>query len=849
MHPDLLRLNVRKRRARLHFDGRALFLVDDAELMRRQLAGEDLEWTEDVRAKLRDQISTDEITPAYICYYFDETLGQFPYLGLRAGDDAPVERGSVKNGGFVCSVSGRRRGKGSSREQSPYAELMAGIRVVIAENIERIYNENCQNLGILTSTDFSLIDRIRRGEEIPIDEFTRGVDPITREIIEYGGLFEYNVARLQGKVTVPSVESQRDVPQSTDTAPGVTADEVARGSAADASAGRSVIEGTGVAPREAETGEVAGAAEPLDAEDVRQRRGAGDYQAGDDAPEITAEALAANAQPSNLPPAQATPGPVGAGSREDQPSPTPSPDAASSGGELLKAPSPDIEPSHSPDDSTDEARSEWPDGAQAGHVRAPQRRPMTIAEKIFARHWVVDAAKGEYGVAWVQPGHSGFVLTDYRFSHEYVTPMAAIFFEEKLGPDAKVTDPGSVIMFRDHLTYLHQVMPPDRVQLGLLDVARQLKDKQQEFAEKQGIRLYGERLGARLGSEAICHSKMLESYAEPGMLIVGTDSHTPHSGAIGCIAFGVGTTAICNSWITKDVRVSVPPSFKVVMRGKKPANVTAKDFMLEILRHPYVCDGSAIGQIIEYAGEAVEALSVDERATMTNMAAEVGAFTGIVAPDAKAVEFLVQSRGLDRARAELLCEGLASDSDAEYVKVIEIDASQIRPMVALPGDPGNGLYIDELGPEPVRVETAYAGSCTAGKKEDMDMYAAVLGEARAQGLGVHPAVKLYIQCGSQEVREYCERAGYLDLFDWMGATFIEPGCGACIAAGPGTSTRADEVTISSQNRNFPGRSGPGRLYLASPYTVAASAVAGYITAWERGVPIRPLEAGEPVGAA
>src|SRR5690606_7611833 len=165
-------------------------------------------------------------------------------------------------------------------------------------------------------------------------------------------------------------------------------------------------------------------------------------------------------------------------------------------------------------------------------------------------------------------------------------------------PDARVTDPESIIMFRDHLTFLHEVMPPERVQLGLLDVARQLEVQQRELAEKQGIKLCGERLGLRLGSEAICHCKILEDYGEPGMLIVGTDSHTPHSGAIGCVAFGVGTTAIFNSWITKDVRVAVPPSFKVVVRGKKPANVTAKDFMLEILRHPYIRDGHAIGQII-----------------------------------------------------------------------------------------------------------------------------------------------------------------------------------------------------------------------------------------------------------
>jgi 3-isopropylmalate/(R)-2-methylmalate dehydratase large subunit len=491
MQDELAKIRVAKRPTHLRFEGRVLFLVDDADLVRRQLEGEDIELTEALRASLRDQISTDEITPAYICYYFDETLGQFPYLGLRAGGEFPVQRGLVKKGGFVCSVSGKQRGKGSSREQSPYAEMMAGIRVVIAENIERIYNENCQNLGILTSTDFSLIERIRNGEEIPLEAFTAGVDPITREIIEYGGLFEYNVARLQGHVTIPPVHSQLE-----------------SGSRPDSSS---------------------------DSDEVRRMRGASDPDPHPDrwTPEDAAIQVAATSQPT------------------DRGVPEP------------------------------------------GQVNEPRRgrRPMTIAEKIFASRWVVDASKARFGVPWVQPGDSGFVRTDLRFSHEYVSPMAAIFFEEKLGADAKVTEPESILMFRDHLTYLHEVMPPERVQLGLLDVARQLEVKQREFAARQNIRLYGERVGARLGSEAICHSKVLESYAEPGMLIVGTDSHTPHAGAAGCIAFGVGTTAIFNSWITKDVRVSVPPSFRVVVRGQKPTNVTAKDFMLEILRHPYIKDG------------------------------------------------------------------------------------------------------------------------------------------------------------------------------------------------------------------------------------------------------------------
>ena len=154
-------------------------------------------------------------------------------------------------------------------------------------------------------------------------------------------------------------------------------------------------------------------------------------------------------------------------------------------------------------------------------------------------------------------------------------------------------------------------------------------------------------------------------------------------------------------------------------------------------------------------------------------------------------------------------------------------------MMALPGDPGNGLDVDEAR-QRIRVDIAYAGSCTAGKKGDMDMYARVLREAAERGERVASWVRFYIQCGSQDVKRYCEENGYLELFRQVGATFLEPSCGACINAGPGVSKTRDEVTISAINRNFPGRSGPGQLYLANPYTVAASAIAGYITTWEPG---------------
>jgi 3-isopropylmalate/(R)-2-methylmalate dehydratase large subunit len=678
---SLLDRKIEKRPGRVRLQGRILFLTEDPELIKRQLAGADLPWDTKNPAnnpKLRDDISTDEITPAHYCFYFDETLGEIPYLGLKCGDQHPIGRSEVKKGGFVCAVSGKRRGKGSSREQSPYAEMCAGIQLVIAENIERIYKQNCQNLGLLTSTNFSLIEKVRAGEEIPLTEFTAGEDEITRQVIEYGGLFPFNVARLQKRVFLPAIKT------------------------------------------------------PM--------------------------------------------------------------------------------------------------------------RPMTIAEKIFARHMLdpkndnggtgVPARPAEQSSAAgaVKPGDTGFARADLRFSHEYVTPMAAIFFERYVGKDAKVNDPASILFFRDHLTFLDEVISEEKKKLGLLDLATQLKLKQQDFAAKQGIKLHGE-LKDRKGSEGICHSIVLESYALPGQLNIGSDSHTPHVGAIGCVAFGIGTTDVFNSWITKDVRVKVPESVKIVIRGKKHPNVTAKDFILKILSLDYVRHGKALAKVMEYAGEAIEELSVDERATMTNMAAEIGGFTGIVAPDRKAVNFLVERRGMDRMKAESLIEGLYSDPDAQYAHTIELDAAEITPMVATPGDPGNGKYVRELN-TPVPVELAYGGTCTAGKNEDMDMYARVLADALKQGKRVAGSVKFYIQFGSQETRDYCIRKGYLDVFQKAGAHMIEPSCGACINAGPGVTTRPEQVVISAQNRNFPGRSGPGQMYLASPLTVAASAVAGYIVEYE-----------------
>src|SRR5260370_6054067 len=309
---------------------------------------------------------------------------------------------------------------------------------------------------------------------------------------------------------------------------------------------------------------------------------------------------------------------------------------------------------------------------------------MTIAEKIFAKHMLND--KGEPGVAYVKPGDSGFARTDLRFSHEYVTPMAAIFFEHFVGKDAKVNDKSSILFFRDHLTFLDEVLSEEKRKMGLLDLAGQLKLKQEDFAKKQSIKLHGE-LKDRKGSEGICHSVIAETYALPGQMNISASSRTPHVGAVGCIAFGIGTTDIFNSWITKDVRVKVPQSVKVVIRGKRKSNVAAKDFILLILATDYVRSGKALAKVMENSGEAIEELTVDERATMTNMAAEIGGFTGIVAPDAKVADFLAERRGLERSQGNPRMEGLSSDPEAEYAHVIELNADAIFPTVATHRDP------------------------------------------------------------------------------------------------------------------------------------------------------------------
>src|SRR5882672_7206564 len=648
----------------VRFTGRILFLTEDTSLIRAQLGavGDERERLEAELATrllnddlpLMSNISTDEITPGWVCFYYDETLGQYVYVGMR---DAAVKKDEVKNGGFAVVVSGLSKGCGSSRETAPYAEKAAGIQLVIAKSIEKIYGQNSQNIGLLTSTDLGLVERIRSGEPVQLDEFTNGLDPISRDIVEYGGLFNYNKARLAGEVVPPPV--------------------------------------------------------------------------------------------------------------------------------------------------------------------ATEARPMTIVEKIIARHVFVRA--GEVGVAAVKPGDALFAVADVRFSHEYVTPMAESLLKQALGPDARVTEPESVFAFRDHLTFLSKVMSPKHREMGLLEKAEGLATTQEEFTTKQGIRLYGE--NPEGGSEAICHNAVVEDLALPGQIVIGTDSHTCMAGVLGCFAFGVGSTDMANAWFAKDIRIRVPETVRYVLQGRKRPDVAAKDVMLVILASDYMKTSKGIGKVLEFAGDDLKNWPMDERATLTNMAVEAGGTTGIIEPDEATLNYIVKMRGLDRE--EVRKGFIYSDTDAEYAAVFEIDLDDVHPMVALPGDPRNGIPIDELTEE-VRIDAAYGGSCTGGKMADMGMYATILKNALSRGKRVAPGVHLYLQFGSQKIKQYARSKGYIEIFTEAGAELIDPSCGACINAGPGASKTAETVTVSAQNRNFHGRSGPGKLYLASPYVVAASAIAGKI---------------------
>lgn len=655
---------------------RVLYLSQDPALIRRQLAGETL--SRDQAGPLRDDVSTDEITPVHILSHYDDKLGDFAHTGLRCGHDNPIARRALRNAGFQVLVGGRRYGKGSSREHSPTAEKLAGVQLVIAESFERIYRQNADNIGLFTSTDFGLLDRMARGEALTLTDLVQGREALAASVLEAGGLLRWGQRFLTG----------------VDSAAGATSYK-----------------------------------EPL--------------------------------QPCGSEPPLANAG------------------------------------------------------------------PQTLFQKILMRHRLAAPHTPEQ----LQPGDGLFVRADWRFIHEYYTGMAATLMNNALGKDFTLQRPEQIVVFEDHTSYVGE--SPAHVRGGLIANMHAMKQAQRNFAAHHNLRMHrtltDDEVQLDDGSNVagISHAMVAEHYALPGQVVVGTDSHTPHSGALGCVAFGVGTTDMANAFLTGAVRVTLPECVRVELQGQLPAGVTAKDLMLHLLATPYIRSGSGVGKVFEFSGEGIAHLSTDERATLTNMCAELGGLTGIVAPDVETLRFLRERRDVDA----VIEDWMHSDDGAHYAHHMAVDLTQLSPMVARPGDPGLGLALSDLQ-EPVRIDIAYGGSCTAGKREDFDHYHAVLAWGLAQGLKVPEGVHVFLQYGTTAVRDYCTAQGYDKTFAALGVRILQPSCGACANCGPGSSTDAAQVTVSAVNRNFPGRSGPGQVWLASPPTVMASALAGELISFE-----------------
>ena len=282
--------------------------------------------------------------------------------------------------------------------------------------------------------------------------------------------------------------------------------------------------------------------------------------------------------------------------------------------------------------------------------------------------------------------------------------------------------------------------------------------------------------------------------------------------------------------------VWVPESIRFELVGGLHPGCTAKDVMLFILSD-HARKELTLNRSMEFGGPGMTLLSMDERATLCNMATECSARTGICDGDDMTIEWMLKMRP-ELSADEIRNNFIVADEGAIYDGGIhQIDLSAIAPMVAHPGDPDkgipsdptNGALISAIGNDDIDI--AYGGSCTAGKIADVSYYAEVCAAADAAGMAVSEAVDFYIQYGSGQVKEYAVAQGWDALFRRVGVNVIDPGCGACIGAGPGVSTSPEQVTVSAINRNFQGRAGPGRLYLASPLTVAASAFTGRITAW------------------
>ena len=411
---------------------------------------------------------------------------------------------------------------------------------------------------------------------------------------------------------------------------------------------------------------------------------------------------------------------------------------------------------------------------------------MTLAEKILAAH--SDKKK-------VSPGEFLNVRVDLILANDITAPIAISEFQ-RIGV-GKVFDPKKVVMVPDHFVPNKDIASAEQAKL------------MREFAHEQKI-LYFE-----VGQMGIEHVLLPEQgLVLPGDLVIGADSHTCTYGALGAFATGMGSTDIAAAMATGDIWMKVPPTIKLIYHGTLGKWVSGKDLILYTIGDIGV-DG-ALYSAIEFAGEAIDTLSMDSRFTMANMAIEAGAKAGIFRVDNK-TQLYVKSRA---KRPYLVYE---PDEDAEYSQVIEYDVSAIEPQVALPHSPANTKPVSQVGN--IEINQAVIGSCTNGRLEDLKIAAQIL-----KGRRIHPGVRCIIIPGSQQVYLDALTEGLIETFIKAGAVVSTPTCGPCLGGHMGVLADG-ECCISTTNRNFVGRMGSPKseVYLSNPAVAAASAVMGRIT--------------------
>lgn len=414
-------------------------------------------------------------------------------------------------------------------------------------------------------------------------------------------------------------------------------------------------------------------------------------------------------------------------------------------------------------------------------------RPMTLAEKIIAR-----AA----GLGSVAPGNVVTCAVDLAMMHDSGGPRRVKPLLERLG--AGVWNPDKVVVVTDH--YVPAV---DAESAGILDLTR-------KWTKQQGIAAFHDMQG-------ICHVVLPErGHLRPGMFVVGGDSHSPTGGAFGCFMFGIGATEMAGVLATGETWVRVPGTILIEWNGRLGHGLSAKDIMLRLCAELGMGGGDY--QVVQYTGEAVRAMGMAERMTLCNMAAELGGQTGMIAPDAITRDFLAKA-----GATNIDIDAWQPDSNAAYLKHLRFDASSLAPQVAAPHSPANSAPVEQH--RGVAIDQAYIGACTGAKLEDLHMAAEIL-----RGRKVASGLRLLVAPASARITSQAAADGTLAALTEAGAILLSTGCGACAGYGAGVLAEG-EVCISSTARNFKGRMGAGtsKVYLGSPYTVAAAAVAGKIS--------------------